>query len=240
MSPPPSVTVMPPSGQADVGALSAATGPPPGDPAGPLGPAGPGAPVGPAGPAGPDAPGAPVDPAGPLGPAGPGAPVGPAGPVGPDGPGELDGPFSFQEIAVLPFGQVVPWSCKTMMWLPLTPALLQQASMTPEPDTGLGLGLDITAAVATPVPAASSTAMVPRAAIVLAFFRIPYLHSGLPATSGVGACRYRPCSSAAAFVQAVPECPGRPQPPGPARTGLVQVVRRVLAGPRPPLCLAPR
>jgi hypothetical protein len=46
-----------------------------------------------------------------------------------------------------------------MMWPPLTSALVQHASMTPELDTGLLL--DITAAAVTAVPAPSSSVTTP-------------------------------------------------------------------------------
>ena len=49
------------------------------------------------------------------------------------------------------------------MWEPLTSALVQQASMTPELDTGLPA---ITAAAATAVPAPSSSVTAPAMRIV--------------------------------------------------------------------------
>jgi hypothetical protein len=36
----------------------------------------------------------------------------------------------------VPFGQAVAWSWSTKAWLPLTPALVQQPSITPELLTG--------------------------------------------------------------------------------------------------------
>jgi hypothetical protein len=56
------------------------------------------------------------------------------------------------EIAVVPFGQVVPWSCSTNACDPCTPALVQQPSITPE----LLTGPDAMAAPAVPAPASAS------------------------------------------------------------------------------------
>src|SRR6516225_11293977 len=75
-------------------------------------------------------PGAPVSPVSPLAPVAPAGPCEPAGPAAPAGPA---GPCWFQEIAVVPFGQLVPASCSTNTCVPLMAALVQQPRMTPDP-----------------------------------------------------------------------------------------------------------
>jgi hypothetical protein len=49
-----------------------------------------------------------------------------------------------------------------MMWLPLTSALVQHASMTPVLDTGLLLDITAAAATAVPVPSSSVTELAMR------------------------------------------------------------------------------
>src|SRR6202034_3793500 len=110
-------------------------------------------------PAGPVAPAGPASPCGPVRPVAPAGPACPAGPVAPAAPAGPWAPVWFQEIAVVPFGQVVPefWSTNTCE--PLSSAFVQQPWITPELSTGPGL--DFTAAAAMSAPAARTSAVAP-------------------------------------------------------------------------------